>query len=85
MFILEGSLAADKSDELMSEKAFHSSTKLLHHGILARSDSLEVEAVRKVRHTEFRCVLEAFDNFGVLAECLRWDASLVKTSASNVS
>ena len=69
----------------MSEKAFHSSAKLLHHCILARSDSLEVEAVREVRHTEFCCVLEPFDDFRVLAECLCRNTSLVETGAAYVA
>ena len=85
MGILEGSLATHKSYQLMSEKSFHSATKLLDHSILTGKDRVEIKSIRQVCYSECRRFLHAVEHLGIPAERLRRYAAFIQTCTSYMS
>ena len=50
--IFEGGRAADKSDQLVVQKAFHATTELFHDSILAVDDLTEVKPICQISQPE---------------------------------
>ena len=83
--ILEGGLAADKSDQFVVQKAFHTTTELLHNSILAVDDLTEVKPICKVSQPESLTLTQTVQNLSIPAEGLGRDAALVQTCTSHVT
>ena len=82
MCIFERSLAVDKSDQLMREEAFHSTSELSHHSVFALTHSREIKSIREISHSENRSFTKCIQYLRILAESLRRNTTLIQARTS---
>ena len=67
----------------MSKKSLDSAAKLFYNSVFTGNHRLEIKVIRQASDSECFSLLKAVQHFGILAESLCRDTSLIKTGTSN--